>query len=137
MDFETTGLSPAWGDRATEIAITLVREGKVIDKFQSLMNAGRRIPFEVTQLTGITNDMIATAPHVAKVMREASLFVGKMPVVAHNASFDKKLWDSELKNLSFYEKLFFLPMICTLKLNNRPSGLGGCSDAAPSYGPAA
>lgn len=116
LDFETTGLSPDWGDRATEIAITLVRDGQVIDKFQSLMNAGRRIPFEVTQLTGITNDMIAAAPPVAKVMREASTFVGKMPLVAHNASFDKKFWDSELKKLSISSENMFA---CTLLLSRR------------------
>lgn len=116
LDFETTGLSPAWGDRATEIAITLVREGMVIDKFQSLMNAGRRIPFEVTQLTGITNDMIASAPPISKVMRDASKFVGKMPVVAHNASFDKKFWDSELKDLSIPSDNIFA---CTLLLSRR------------------
>ncbi len=41
LDFETTGLSPNYGDRATEIAITLVRGGQVIDRFQSLTHAGR------------------------------------------------------------------------------------------------
>src|SRR5450830_1995005 len=100
LDFETTGLSHNWGDRATEIAINLVRDGQVLDRFQSLMNAGRRIPAEVTQLTGITNAMIASAPPVAKVMRDASRFVGKTPVVAHNASFDKKFWEAELAYLS-------------------------------------
>jgi DNA polymerase-3 subunit epsilon len=62
LDFETTGLSPNYGDRTTEIAITLVRDGLVVDSFQSLMNAGRRIPADVTALTGITNAMIAAAP---------------------------------------------------------------------------
>jgi len=61
LDFETTGLSPSGEDRATEIAITLVREGQVVDQFQSLMSAGPRIPADVTQLTGITNEMIASA----------------------------------------------------------------------------
>jgi DNA polymerase-3 subunit epsilon len=62
LDFETTGLSPQYGDRATEIAIALVRDGQVIDRFQSLMNAGRRIPLEITQLTGISNAMIRDCP---------------------------------------------------------------------------
>jgi len=70
LDFETTGLSPNCGDRATEIAITLVRDGQVIDRYQSLMNAGRRIPSEVTYITGITNAMISQAPPVVKVMRD-------------------------------------------------------------------
>lgn len=116
LDFETTGLSPNWGDRATEIAITLVRDGQVIERFQSLMNAGRRIPSEVTQLTGITNAMIASAPPVAKVMREACKFVGNRPVVAHNASFDKKFWEAELALLSIPSLSVFA---CTMLLSRR------------------
>lgn len=53
IDFETTGLSPAMGDRATEVAIVLVENGCVVDRFQSLMNAGVHIPAFITSLTGI------------------------------------------------------------------------------------
>lgn len=116
LDFETTGLSPNYGDRATEIAIALVREGQVVDRFQSLMNAGRRIPAEVTQLTGITNAMIAASPPVATVMREAAKFVGNTPVVAHNASFDKKFWEAELAYLSIPTASIFA---CTMLLSRR------------------
>lgn len=116
LDFETTGLSPNYGDRATEIAITLVRDGQVIDRFQSLINAGRRIPADVTQITGITNAMIAKAPPVAKVMRDACKFVGKTPVVAHNASFDKKFWEAELAYLSLPSTSEFA---CTMLLSRR------------------
>jgi DNA polymerase-3 subunit epsilon len=116
LDFETTGLSPNYGDRATEIAITLVRDGQVIDRYQSLMNAGRRIPSDVTHLTGITNAMISKAPSVAKVMREACQFVGNIPVVAHNASFDKKFWDAELAYLSLSSASKFA---CTMLLSRR------------------
>jgi len=98
IDFETTGLSPAVGDRATEIAIVLVEEasGKVVDRFQSLMNAGRYIPAFIENLTGISNAMVAAAPVADKVMREASRFVGNAPMVAHNASFDRRFWEAEL-----------------------------------------
>lgn len=116
LDFETTGLSPNYGDRATEIAIALVRDGQVVDRFQSLMNAGRRIPAEVTQLTGITNAMIAAAPPVAKVMRDAAKFVGTTPVVAHNASFDRKFWEAELAYLSMPTASVFA---CTMLLSRR------------------
>jgi DNA polymerase-3 subunit epsilon len=116
LDFETTGLSPGWGDRATEIAITTVRDGCVVDRFQSLMNAGRRIPADVTRLTGITNEMIASAPPVSKVMREAARFVGRNPVVAHNASFDRKFWEAELAHLSIQPASAFA---CTMLLSRR------------------
>ena len=116
LDFETTGLSPHEGDRATEIAITLVRGGKVIDRYQSLMNAGRRIPSDVTCLTGITNAMVCAAPPAARVMREACQFVGDTPVVAHNASFDKKFWEAELAHLSLSSASKFA---CTMLLSRR------------------
>jgi DNA polymerase-3 subunit epsilon len=87
------------GDRPTEIAIAWVEDGRIVDRFQSLMNPGRRIPAFATQLTGITNAMVATAPAVETVMREAARFVGSLPVVAHNASFDRKFWTVELRRL--------------------------------------
>ena len=96
IDFETTGLSPAMGDRATEVAIVLVQGGRIVDRFQSLMNAGVRIPAFITQLTGISNAMIASAPAADRVMRDASRFVGQAPLVAHNAAFDRKFWQAEL-----------------------------------------
>ena len=95
LDFETTGLSPGH-DRPTELAVAIVRDGRVIDRFQSLMNPGRWIPADVVHLTGITNDMVAAAPPVAQVMREAARFVADRPLVAHNASFDSKFWLDEL-----------------------------------------
>ena len=96
IDFETTGISPAMGDRATEVAIVVTEAGRVVDRFQSLMNAGVHIPSFITQLTGITNAMVASAPPAAQVMREAARFVGSVPMVAHNASFDKRYWQAEL-----------------------------------------
>ena len=96
IDFETTGLSPGQGDRATEIAAVIMQDGKVVDRYQSLMNAGVRIPQFITELTGITDAMVRKAPVAADVMREVANFVGDMPLVAHNASFDSKFWDAEL-----------------------------------------
>ena len=99
IDFETTGLSPDQGERATEIAAVLVRGGKVVDRYQSLMSAGVRIPPFIESLTGITNDMIRSAPSASRVMREAADFVGDVPLIAHNASFDRKFWDAELARI--------------------------------------
>ncbi len=96
IDFETTGISPEQGARATEVAIVLVEQGRIVDRYQSLMNAGVRIPPFITQLTGISNAMVAGAPPAALVMREASHFVGEVPLVAHNASFDRKFWVGEM-----------------------------------------
>ena len=96
IDFETTGLSPAMGDRATEVAIVLLEGGQIVDRFQSLMNAGVHIPAFITSLTGISNAMIAVAPAADRVMVDASRFVSHAPLVAHNAAFDRKFWQAEL-----------------------------------------
>ena len=116
IDFETTGLSPDYGDRATEVAIVLVERGRVVDRFQSLMNAGVRIPSFITQLTGISNAMVASAPDAARVMADASRFVGNAPLVAHNASFDRKFWVGELARLGLPAPQ---PFACTMLVSRR------------------
>ena len=115
LDFETTGLA-AGHDRPTEIAVAIVQDGVVIDRFQSLMNPGRRIPADVVHLTGITNDMVALAPPVARVMREAARFVASRPLVAHNAAFDRGFWLSELQRLGLDPQPDFA---CTMLLARR------------------
>jgi DNA polymerase-3 subunit epsilon len=116
IDFETTGLSPAQGDRATEIAAVILENGKVVDRYQSLMNAGIRIPVFIESLTGISNTMIRSAPSAAIVMREVSDFVGDIPLVAHNASFDCKFWDAELARINQRRRQEFA---CSLLLSRR------------------
>lgn len=95
IDFETTGMSPDRGDRATEVAVVLVRDGEILDSYQSLMSTGAYIPAFITELTGITNAMVRGAPPAKKVMVELAKFVGAVPLVAHNASFDSKFLDAE------------------------------------------
>lgn len=96
IDFETTGLSPNSSCRATEIAVVMLENGRIVERYQSLMNTGVRVPAFIEQLTGISNAMLRTAPPAEKVMNEVNEFVGCTPLVAHNASFDQKFWDFEL-----------------------------------------
>ena len=96
IDFETTGLSPNSNCRATEIAVVMLENGRIVERYQSLMNAGVRVPAFIEQLTGISNAMLRTAPSAEQVMNEVNEFVGCTPLVAHNASFDQKFWDFEL-----------------------------------------
>lgn len=116
IDFETTGISPGQGARATEVAIVLLEDGQVVDRYQSLMNAGVRIPSFITQLTGISNAMVAQAPPAEQVMREAARFVGDAPMVAHNAAFDRKFWMAELARAGLPAPQ---PYACTLLLARR------------------
>ena len=117
IDFETTGLSPTMGDRATEVAIVLMEGDQVVDRFQSLMNAGVRIPAFIEAYTGITNAMIATAPPAETVMADAARFVGDAPMVAHNAAFDRRFWGAELERAGKPDSDH--PFACTLLLSRR------------------
>ena len=116
IDFETTGMAPAQGARATEVAIVLIEGGQVVDRFQSLMRTGAWIPPFITRLTGITNAMVAAAPPAEEVMRDAARFVGSAPMVAHNAAFDSKFWQSEL---ALAGEAAPQPFACTVLLSRR------------------
>lgn len=95
VDFETTGLAPGGGGRATEIAVVLVRGGVIVDRYASLMHSGAWVPPFITQLTGISNEMLAEAPPSGQVMQEVAAFTAGCPLVAHNASFDQGFWRAE------------------------------------------
>ncbi|WP_291519612.1 3'-5' exonuclease [Acidovorax sp.] len=116
IDFETTGISPGQGARATEVAIVLMENGQVVDRFQSLMKTGAWIPPFITQLTGITNAMVDAAPDATTVMADAARFVGDAPMVAHNAAFDSKFWQAELARA---DRPAPHPFACTVLLSRR------------------
>ena len=116
IDFETTGASPGLNARPTEIAVVLVRDGQLVDRYQSLMNPGQPIPWQIQQLTGITDAMVRQAPPVETVMAEASTFVGSHIPVAHNAAFDRKFWECELAALG---RSPGRPFLCSLMLSRR------------------
>ncbi len=116
IDFETTGISPTHGARPTEIAVVIVHNNTIVDRYQSLMNPGTSIPYNIQQMTGITNDMVRRAPTVHEVMTKAAAFVGACPIVAHNAAFDQKFWETELYALRSPIKN---PFICSLLLARR------------------
>jgi DNA polymerase-3 subunit epsilon len=116
IDFETTGLSPLQGDRATEIAAVIMENGKIVDRYQSLMNAGVHIPSFIEALTGISDAMVRKAPKAGAVMKEVFDFVGDYPMVAHNASFDCKFWDAELERVGQRRRQEFA---CSMLLSRR------------------
>ena len=101
LDFETSGVSPLRGDRAIEIGAVRVEQGRIVDRFQSLMNPGFRISSFIESYTGITNSMLAEAPDNAQVMSSFVDFISdEIPIVAHNASFDRRFLEHELEKAS-------------------------------------
>ncbi len=116
IDFETTGLSPGQSDRATEIAVVMLEDGRVVDRFQSLMNAGVAVPAFIEALTGISTAMVRAAPPASEVMAAVADFVGDTPLLAHNASFDQRFWDAELARIRRTRSQAFA---CSLLLSRR------------------
>ena len=116
LDFETTGLSPRNGDRAIEVAAVLVENGKITEKFQSLMNPGKKISSFIETYTGISNSMLSSAPSNSEAMAKLHCFIGKTPLIAHNASFDKKFLEHELKLIG---KNLTQPVACSLLVARR------------------
>jgi len=116
IDFETTDLYPEQGGRATEVAAVVVADGAIVDRFQSLMNAGVRIPPFIESLTGISNRMIRQAPGAADVMRQLAEFIGEIPLVAHNAAFDSKFLQAELLRVGQPQRA---PMLCSMRMARR------------------
>ena len=100
LDFETTGLSPDYGDRAIEIGAVRIKDGEVVERFQELMNPGRRVDSFIEDYTGITNGMLKDAPSCTDVMHKFADFINGYNLVAHNASFDKRFLDAELARIS-------------------------------------
>lgn len=95
VDFETTGLSPDHGDRAIEVGAVKLEKGVIVDRYQCLMNPGKRISGFIEDYTGITNTMLKKALPCEEVMDEFADFMGNCNLVAHNASFDRKFLDAE------------------------------------------
>lgn len=113
FDIETTGLDKI-NDAITEIGAVKMKDGKVIDRFSTFVDPKRHIPEKITELTGITDDMVKGAPDEEEAVSNFLDFCAKAPVVAHNAKFDTGF----IKNAAKRHALEFEnPIICTLILS--------------------
>ncbi len=98
FDLETTGLNPH-NNEIIEIGAVKVDEGEVVDAYQTFVNPEREIPAKITELTGITDQMVAGSLKLEEAIEEFLAFVGDATVVAHNLSFDLGFINDKLRKL--------------------------------------
>ncbi len=115
IDVETTG-GTARFERITEIAIVLHDGEKVVDTFSTLINPERSIPWGITQLTGITDEMVAHAPKFFEVARQIVQMTEDAVFVAHNVSFDYSFVREEFARLGY---TFSRKQLCTVRLSRK------------------
>ena len=124
VDVETTGLSEYY-DEIIEICALYVRGGKIVDKFNTLINPNKPIPLNATRVNGITDEMVRNKPTIKEVLHSFDRFLQKIenPVfVGHNVSFDIRFLKAS------YEKYLgktFEPQdtVCTMWLGTKIFGL--------------
>jgi len=124
IDIETTGLSPG-SERITEIAIIIHDGKKEVEKFSTLINPERKISYRITQITGINNKMVDTAPKFYEVAKRIVELTENKIIVGHNVRFDYGFLRAEFKSLGYEYKRQTLD---TIKLSRK------LISGQPSYG---
>lgn len=115
IDIETTGGNPR-RDKVTEIAV-LIHDGlRVVKEYATLVNPECRIPYHISALTGITNEMVADAPKFYEIARELIELTNGAVFVAHNVSFDYGFVRSEFQRLGYDYKR---EQLCTVRLSRK------------------
>ncbi len=115
VDLETTG-AKSDRDRITEIAIALHDGERVIDTFESLINPERAIPYNITKITGITQEMVEEAPKFYEVAKTVVEMTEGAVFVAHNVRFDYGFLRAEFKRLGFS---YTRKQLCTVRLSRQ------------------
>ncbi len=115
VDVETTGAAAA-DERMIEFAGYKVRKGKIVDQYVTLLNPGRHIPNFIRNMTGISNEMVYSAPQFKDTALDITRFLEGTVFVAHNSQFDYSFVRTEMKRAGYD---FEMPQLCTRKLSSR------------------
>jgi DNA polymerase-3 subunit epsilon len=117
VDVETTGMRAAEDDRITEIAVVLLHGSRREVVFDSLLDPGRPIPGRITELTGISDEMVRGKPTFADVADQVLAALAGRVFVAHNARFDWGFVGAEVRRARDLE--LDGPRLCTVRLARR------------------
>ena len=122
LDIETTGLDPK-REAILEIGAVRFNGRRVEQEWSTLVNPGRRVPSFITQLTGISNQMVANAPPMSDVRAELQDFVGDAVIIGHNVRFDLSFLQRQ-RLFSYNETIDTYEMASVLMPNASRYGLG-------------
>jgi DNA polymerase-3 subunit epsilon len=100
IDVETSGLHPENEHRITSVSAIKVRGNQMHSRFFSLINPGVHISPQVESITGLSNQLLQNAPIGSEVFPKFLSFVGELPVISHDAEFDKKFLENEFHRLN-------------------------------------
>lgn len=100
FDLETTGLYADKGDSIIEIGAVKMKNGKIIDTFDTFVNPNVKLSSEIISITGITDEMLNGAPNEEDAVKTFINWVGDYPMVAHNAKFDISFINSAYRKYS-------------------------------------
>jgi DNA polymerase-3 subunit epsilon len=117
VDVETTGTSPWRGDRITEIAAIVVRDGVVAERFETLVNPERSIPPMITSLTHINWEMVKDAPRFRDICEQVVSVLQGHVFVAHNVDFDWRFVTAEIQRAT--GQRLSGRRLCTVRLARR------------------
>ena len=93
FDTETTGFNPGVGNSLIELGGVKIHNGEVVDRFDELINPGVHIDEAITRVTDISDDDVKDADNEENVVKRFKEWIGVLPLVAHNATFDKNMLD--------------------------------------------
>jgi DNA polymerase-3 subunit epsilon len=117
VDVETTGMRPFDGDRITEIAAVVVRDGVITETYETLINPERSIPAFITALTHISSAMVRNAPRFREVCPDVLRLLEGHVFVAHNARFDWGFLTAEVMRAT--GRGLTARQLCTVRLARR------------------
>jgi len=102
LDLETTGLDP-YKDGITEVSAYRFKDGIPEENYTTLLNPGMSIPLQISELTGITNEMVKDKPAIHTILLELFEFIGDLPIVGHSVTFDLNFINHQFSLLNYQE----------------------------------
>ena len=99
LDIETTGFNPQ-KHKIIEIAVCKVKDGNIIDEYTTFVNPKQPIHHAITEITGITENMLTEAETIDKIIPKLLEFIGNLPIVVHNSKYLIEFLKNECANLN-------------------------------------